>query len=327
MYLVTGGAGFIGSNVARELANSGARVVINDTFGTDDKWRNLAKHDIYDFVPPGGLDAWLARHEGRLKGVVHMGAISATTERDCDLIVASNFTLSLKLWDWCARHAAPFIYASSAATYGDGAHGFDDVFTATALAQLRPLNPYGWSKLAFDRRVLRAVNDGEPTPPKWAGLKFFNVYGPNEYHKGSMRSVVALNWDKLSRGEPLRLFKSYRPDYGDGEQKRDFVYVKDCVAVIGWMLANPFEPGVYNIGSGLGCSWRQLGEAMFKAAGRPEMIEFIEMPEALRARYQYFTQANINKLRSAGYAAPMHTLEDGVGDYVAHYLSRDDPYA
>lgn len=327
MYLITGGAGFIGSNVAGHLAQAGERIIINDTFGSGEKWKNIAKYDIYDFVTPSDLDRWLLQHSSMIKGIVHLGAISATTERDADLIVASNFALSLKLWNWCAANHVAFIYASSAATYGDGAAGFNDDFSREYLARLRPLNPYGWSKLAFDRRVLRAVVDNEPTPPKWAGLKFFNVYGPNEYHKEGMRSVVASNYESLIAGRPLRLFRSYRADYGDGEQKRDFVYVKDCVAVIEWMLNTPFQSGIFNVGSGCASSWLEMGKVIFKAAGLPEKIEFIDMPESLKARYQYFTEAKIEKLRASGFPKAMHSLEAGISDYVKNYLNRDDCFA
>ncbi|MEZ5854309.1 MAG: ADP-glyceromanno-heptose 6-epimerase [Hyphomicrobiaceae bacterium] len=332
MYLVTGGAGFIGSNVVAALARRGARVVVDDTFGCEDKWRNVAKHDVYDFITPAELDGWLeanARSSQRsaVEGVIHMGAISATTERDSDLIVASNFQLSCKLWQWCSRNEVPFIYASSAATYGDGTEGFSDRFEAEVLGSQLPLNPYGWSKLAFDRRVYRDVNDGELAPPKWAGLRFFNVYGPNEYHKGSMRSVIAVNMPKLVAGDPMRLFRSYRNDYRDGEQKRDFVYVKDCVSVILWMLDNQFPSSIYNVGSGRARTWLDLGRAMMKAGKIEERFEFIDMPETLRERYQYFTEANSEKLRRAGYQAAFYSLEDGVADYVENYLLKPDPFA
>jgi ADP-L-glycero-D-manno-heptose 6-epimerase len=329
MYLVTGGAGFIGSNVVGALAARGERVVVNDCFGTHDKWRNVAKHLVYDFVAPAQLDQWLDAQvatKTKLLGVVHMGAISATTELDSDLIIASNFQLSLKLWDWCSRHGVPFIYASSAATYGDGDCGFVDSMDPAAMAALRPLNPYGWSKLAFDRRIVASVARREPAPPKWAGLRFFNVYGPNEYHKGSMRSVIAINYPKLVAGEPLRLFKSHKQGYADGEQKRDFVYVKDCVSVALWMLGSKFTSGIYNIGSGNARTWLDLGRSVMRAAQIPERIEFIDMPASLRDRYQYFTEADMSRLRASGYQAPFYSLEDGVADYVTQCLSRSDPY-
>jgi ADP-L-glycero-D-manno-heptose 6-epimerase len=329
MYLVTGGAGFIGSNVVGALAARGERVVVNDCFGTHDKWKNVAKHLVHDFVSPAQLDDWLAAQvagRSRVLGVVHMGAISATTEQNSDLIIASNFQLSRKLWDWCARHRVPFLYASSAATYGDGECGFVDSMDPLAMAALRPLNPYGWSKLAFDRRTVASVARKEPAPPQWAGLRFFNVYGPNEYHKGSMRSVIAVNYPKLVAGEPLRLFRSYKQGFADGEQMRDFVYVKDCVSVMLWMLGSRFKSGIYNIGSGHARTWQDLGRAVMSAAQIPERVEFTEMPENLRERYQYFTEADMSRLRASGYQAPFHSLEDGVADYVTQYLSRLDPY-
>jgi ADP-L-glycero-D-manno-heptose 6-epimerase len=325
MYLVTGGSGFIGSNIVAALAEKGHRVAVCDWLGHDDKWKNIAKHGVHDFVVPEQLSGWLGKHGDTLEGIVHMGAISATTERDSDLIIRSNFQLSNELWDFCADRDIPFIYASSAATYGNGEQGFEDDFRPEALARLRPLNPYGWSKLLFDQRVARLVAAGEKAPKKWAGLKFFNVYGPNEYHKGSMRSVVAVNYPKIAAGESMQLFRSYRPDYADGGQKRDFVYVADCVGVILWMLSVPsLQSSVYNLGSGKARSWVDLARAMFAASGLPEKIEFIEMPESLRPRYQYFTEANLTKLRDAGYRQPMTSLEDGVADYVKNYLSRED---
>lgn len=326
MYLVTGGTGFIGSNIVAALAARGDTVAVCDWFGSEDRWKNIAKHGVHDIVFPDDIGPWLEKHGRILQGVIHMGAISATTERDVDLIVRSNFILSIQLWDFCAAEGIPFIYASSAATYGDGENGFDDAFNETAMKALRPLNPYGWSKLLFDQRAERIVNKRQACPPKWAGLKFFNVYGPNEYHKGSMRSVIAVNYEKIAAGEPMRLFRSYRPNYEDGGQKRDFVYVGDCVSVILWMLDNDFPSSVYNLGSGGARSWVDLARAMFKAAGLPEKIEFIEMPESLRDRYQYFTEANLTKLREAGYTAPMTTLEDGVKTYIQQFLSKPDPY-
>lgn len=326
MYLVTGGTGFIGSNIVAALAARGDTVAVCDWFGTEDRWKNIAKHGVHDIVFPEDLGPWLEHHGAAIQGVVHMGAISATTERDVDLIMRSNFQLSTQLWDFCAKRGVPFIYASSAATYGDGEHGFDDNFSEGAMKALRPLNPYGWSKLLFDQRAERAGRTGAPCPPKWAGLKFFNVYGPNEYHKGSMRSVIAVNYEKIAAGEPMRLFRSYRPDYEHGGQKRDFVYVGDCVSVILWMLDNDFPSSVYNLGSGEARSWVDLARAMFKAAGLEPKIDFIEMPESLRDRYQYFTEANLTKLRKAGYTAPMTTLEDGVKTYIQQFLSQPDPY-
>jgi ADP-L-glycero-D-manno-heptose 6-epimerase len=326
MFLVTGGAGMIGSNIVAELAAAGHEVVVCDWLRQDERWRNLAKHEVADVVTPEALAGWLAANDGKVRGIVHMGAISATTETDVDAIVRNNIRLTLDLWDWCARTGVPLIYASSAATYGDGSAGFDDVFERNALAKLLPLNAYGWSKHFIDRRIAAVLAAGGAAPPQWVGLKFFNVYGPNEYHKGSMKSVVAHNAARVAAGEPLRLFRSYHPDYGDGGQLRDFVYVKDCARVVTWLFANPQVSGLFNLGTGQARSWLDLGRSLFAALDLPEQIEFIDMPEQLRGKYQYYTQAEMARLRAAGYDAPFTSLEAGVTDYVRHYLRTEDPY-
>jgi ADP-L-glycero-D-manno-heptose 6-epimerase len=326
MILVTGGAGFIGSNIAAALADRGTPVAVCDRLRTGDKWRNLAKHELVDLVAPESLRGWLADHGSSLDAVVHMGAISSTTEADADLIVEVNFRLSLALWRWCAVHETRFVYASSAATYGDGAQGFDDDATPEGLARLRPLNAYGWSKLLFDRRVVRAVRDREPAPPQWVGLKFFNVYGPNEYHKGSMRSVVAQKYPLAASGQPVTLFRSCRPDVADGGQQRDFVYVDDCVDVVLWLLERPVVSGIFNLGSGEARSFEELARALCAAVGVEPRVEFVDMPEQIRDRYQYFTRASMDRLRAAGYERPFTSLDDGVRAYVQGYLAQADPY-
>jgi len=327
MIVVTGGAGFIGSNLVAALNARGRfDVVVVDRLGTDDKWRNLQKRELADLIEPEALPAFLAARRGAVESVLHLGAISATTERDADLILRSNFRLSLDLWAWCAEHGARFLYASSAATYGEGAEGFADDATPEGLAKLRPLNPYGWSKHLFDRRVARLVQANAARPPQWAGLKFFNVYGPNEYHKGEMRSWLAKTCAAAAAGEPVRLFRSDRPDWADGGQQRDFVHVDDCVGVLLWLFDRPDVSGLFNVGSGQARSWLDLARALFAALEREPRIEFVEMPEALRGRYQYFTQADMAKLRAAGYAAPFATLEDGVARYVRGSLLAADPY-
>jgi ADP-L-glycero-D-manno-heptose 6-epimerase len=255
-----------------------------------------------------------------------MGAISTTAETDADLIIRTNFAASLALWTYCAVNGVPFIYASSAATYGDGAMGFDDDGSVSGLRPLRPLNAYGWSKHLFDRRIARLVSERAPTPPQWAGLKFFNVYGPNEYHKGSMRSVVATNFPAAREGRAIRLFKSYRVDFPDGGQKRDFVWVGDCVDVMLWLLVTPGVSGLFNLGTGKARSFDDLAAAAYRALGRAPLIEYVEMPEPLRPRYQYFTESRSERLRAAGYEAPFTSLEDGVHTYVANYLLNEDPY-
>lgn len=325
MFLVTGGAGFIGSNLVAALCEQGADVVVCDRLGSDDKWRNVARHDLVDIVVPERLLEWLAESPP-LEAVVHMGAISATTATDGDLVFDVNVTFSTSLWDWCAAHEVPFIYASSAATYGDGRQGFDDDGSLEALARLRPLNLYGWSKNVFDLRVARRVASKAPVPPQWVGLKFFNVYGPNEYHKGSMMSVVAQKYPLVAAGKPVTLFKSYHPDYPDGGQLRDFVWVGDCVDVMLWLLAHREVSGLFNLGSGEARSFADLARAIAEAAGVPSRIEYVPMPEEIRPNYQYFTEARMDRLRRAGYSKPATTLEDGVHQYIERYLSQPDRY-
>ena len=326
MYVVTGGAGFIGSNVVAALAERGDGVVVCDWLRSDERWRNLVKHEVADVVLPEDLRLWLDRHVDSVDAVIHMGANSSTTESDVDLIVRQNVRATLDLLEWCTHAGKRFIYASSAATYGDGSAGFDDDSSREHLAKLRPLNAYGWSKHLVDRRVAFLTQRGEPLPPQCVGLKFFNVYGPNEYHKGGMMSVICRNIEPIQRGEPMRLFKSYRQDYAHGGQLRDFVYVKDCVAVILWLLEHPGVSGLFNVGSGMARSWLDLANAMFMAIDRKPNIEFIDMPASLIEKYQYYTEARLQRLRAAGYAKPFTTLETGAADYIQSFLNSSDRY-
>jgi ADP-L-glycero-D-manno-heptose 6-epimerase len=325
MLLLTGGAGFIGSNVLASLNGAGrADIAVNDILGSDGKWRNLAGHRLADFIPPTDLLRWL---DGRkLDAVVHMGAVSSTTATDGDLLMENNFRLSLRLFDWCAVTRTPFIYASSAATYGDGAAGFSDDWSLDALKRLKPMNLYGWSKHMFDIAVVERVARKEKLPPQWAGLKFFNVFGPNEYHKGEMMSLVAKRFDNAKAGEPIRLFKSRRDGIADGDQKRDFIYVDDAVAVVRWLMETPAVSGIFNVGTGQARSFRDLVTAMFAALGREPNIEYIDMPLSIRDSYQYFTQAEIGNLRRAGFEANFTSIEQGVKRYVSGYLDRADRY-
>jgi ADP-L-glycero-D-manno-heptose 6-epimerase len=325
MYLVTGGAGFIGSNVIASLNEAGrADIVVNDTLGDDGKWRNLGKRQLADFVPPADLWRWL---DGRkLDAVVHLGAISSTTATDGDAVMETNFRLSLRLLDWCAANRTPFIYASSAATYGDGSAGFDDDWSLTALKKLKPMNLYGWSKHVFDLAVVERARRGERLPPQWAGLKFFNVFGPNEYHKGEMMSLVAKRFDDAKAGRRIKLYKSHRAGIADGEQKRDFIYVDDAVAVVRWLLQTPAVSGIFNVGTGEARSFRDLIVAMFRALGRDPAIDYIDMPPAIRDSYQYFTAAETKNLRRAGYNAGFTALEEAVRRYVTTYLDSADRY-
>ncbi len=316
LVVVTGGAGFIGSNIVLELAKAGERVVVCDLFRTGEKWRNLAAARLHDIVRPDVLFEWLARHRDKVGMIVHMGAISSTTENDVDRFVAANIRLSLDLWQWCAANGTRLIYASSAATYGDGSAGFSDEQSPAALAALRPLNAYGWSKHVVDRRVVDDVVRGQPTPPQWAGLKFFNVYGPNEDHKGVMQSLVSKIHPVVKAGGAVTLFKSHDPRYGDGGQLRDFIYVKDCVAVVNWLLQSPTTSGLFNVGTGTARSFLDLVGAVCAVVGCAPNIRFVDTPEELRGQYQYFTRADIKKLRAAGFDAPFYSLEDGVSDYL-----------
>jgi ADP-L-glycero-D-manno-heptose 6-epimerase len=325
MLLVTGGAGFIGSNVVADLSEAGhTDVVVNDTLGSDGKWRNLQKRQLADVVPPSDLSDWL---KGRkLDAVIHLGAISSTTATDGDAVMENNFRLSLRLLDWCTAMRTPFIYASSAATYGNGETGFVDEATLPALRCLRPMNLYGWSKHLFDLAVLDRAAKRQPLPPQWAGLKFFNVFGPNEYHKGDMMSVLCKVFDRARAGEPVRLFKSHRPGIADGDQRRDFIYVDDVTAVVRWLLATPSVSGLFNVGTGDARSFREMIEAMFAALGQPPNIEYIDMPVAIRDSYQYFTEASTANLRRAGYNADFTPLTAAVKRYVQDFLDRTDRY-
>jgi ADP-L-glycero-D-manno-heptose 6-epimerase len=325
MLLVTGGAGFIGSNVVAGLNEAGrADIAVCDELGTGDKWRNLAKRQLADIVAPPALLAWLDQR--KLEAVIHLGAISDTTATDADLVVETNFRLSLRLLDWCTKNRTPFIYASSAATYGAGTDGFDDDWSPAALRRFRPMNLYGWSKHLFDLALVDRVRQGAPLPPQWAGLKFFNVFGPNEYHKGEMMSLVAKRFGDARSGKPVRLFKSHREGIADGEQKRDFIYVDDAVAVVRWLIETPAVSGIFNVGTGVARSFRDLVVAMFRALGQPANIEYVDMPPTIREQYQYFTQAEIENLRRAGYNAGFMPLEDAVTRYVTRYLNSADRY-
>ena len=325
MLLVTGGAGFIGSNVVAALNEMGrSDVAVCDVLGHDGKWRNLAKHQLADFVPPPELPAWLQGR--RLDAVVHLGAISETTATDGDLVIETNFCLSMRLLDWCTATATPFIYASSAATYGDGTQGFGDDASLPALRKLRPMNLYGWSKHLFDLVVAERAAKGENLPPQWAGLKFFNVFGPNEYHKGAMMSVLARRFDDIKAGRVVQLFKSHREGIADGDQRRDFIYVDDVVRVMVWLLATPSVSGIFNVGTGRARSFGDLIQSAYLALGTQPNIQYVDMPETIRNSYQYFTQSEVDRLCGAGYNGDFTRLEEAVATYVKGYLDQPDRY-
>jgi ADP-L-glycero-D-manno-heptose 6-epimerase len=325
MIMVTGGAGFIGSVLHAALAGRGFETVIVDTLGTQGKWRNLAKHPPSRLIPPEDLDGFLASRPP-LEMLFHFGAVSETTATDADLTWATNVELPLRLWRWCAARGGRLVYASSAATYGDGSAGFDDDPSPEGLARLRPLNLYGWTKHAFDLQVARMLDAGESRPPQWVGLKFFNVFGPNEYHKGGMISVVKVKHDEVAAGLAPQLFRSDQPGLADGAQARDFIWVGDVVDVALWLLDTPTVNGLFNLGTGRARTYLDLAHAVCDAAGAPRRVEFIDMPEKLRGQYQSFTQASTERLRAAGYAGQFTPLEEGIRRYVQDYLQTADAY-
>lgn len=326
MIIVTGGAGFIGSNIVAALNDIGRHdVVVSDLLHAEGKWQNLRKRVVQDIVPPDELFDWLERR-GDVEAVIHMGANSSTLAADGDDVMKRNFRFSLRLLDWCTERSVKFIYASSAATYGDGAEGFDDSLELAHLRRLRPLNLYGWSKHLFDQVVATRREAGQPLPPVCVGLKFFNVFGPNEAHKGPMMSLVSKYFPAIQRGETIGLFRSYRPDYRDGEQLRDFVYVHDITDTILWLLDGYRGVSLFNLGSGKARSFIDLVGSIFDALGQERKIRFVEMPEAMRPRYQYFTEADPKRLHAAGYNRPGTPLEDAVGHFVKTYLNTADAY-
>jgi ADP-L-glycero-D-manno-heptose 6-epimerase len=327
MIVVTGGAGFIGSNILAALEERGAgKLVVCDRLRSNDKWKNIAKREVADIVHPEQLFDFLEANRKNIEVIFHMGAISATTETDADKIAANNFSLSLALWKWCAMSNVRFIYASSAATYGDGGAGFDDDWSIGHLAKLHPMNAYGWSKHLFDRRVARKIAQGSRRPPQFAGLKFFNVYGPNEYHKGGQQSVVAQVYPHAKEDAAYQLFRSHNPKYKDGGQMRDFIWVGDVVNVMMWLLDNPQVSGIFNVGTGQARTFLDLASSVYRALGKEPKIKYQDTPLAIRDKYQYFTQASMERLRAAGYDRPFTSLEDGVTTYVQSFLDQPDRY-
>jgi len=326
MILITGGSGFIGSNLVAALSERGlGPLVVCDRMDSDERQANLAKHHVAEFVEPEALLSWLGENAGAVKTIFHLGASSATTEMNYDFLLDNNFGVSLDLWRWCAEHGAALIYASSAATYGDGGLGFDDDNDIAALSQLKPLNPYGWSKQLFDVQAL-LLSEAGYRPRQWAGLKFFNVYGPNGYHKGGQQSVAVQLHDQISDQGRVRLFKSHHPDYEDGGQLRDFIWVGDCVDIMLWLHDNPSVCGVFNCGTGGARSFRDLALACFAAMEAEPAIDYIDTPKAIRDQYQYYTEAKMDRLRHAGYTKPFTSLEEGAARYIGDFLNTNDRY-
>jgi ADP-L-glycero-D-manno-heptose 6-epimerase len=321
MWIVTGGAGFIGSVLLWKLNEQGlSDVVVVDRLDASDKWKNLRSRKFADYLEADDfVEALEAGRLPKIEGIVHLGADSSTTESDAAYLLRNNYEYTKRLALWALRKEARFIYASSAATYGDGGQGYRADPATTE--KLLPLNMYGYSKHLFDLWALR-----HGVSKKMVGVKFFNVYGPNEYHKGDMRSVPLKAYEQIKRDGKVRLFRSYRPEYKDGEQQRDFLYVKDAVEAVYEFIAKRSYAGLYNLGSGRARTWNSLVKAVFAALGKPPRIEYVAMPEALRSKYQYHTQADMNWRVKAKGAKPFRSLEDGVKDYVQNYLSKDDPY-
>ena len=325
--LVTGGSGFIGSNLVAALLTRGTHnIVVCDTFGVGDKWRNLSKNLVYEIITPEQVFDWLDENHPQLEMIYHLGSISSTVDDHIDDIVKNNFALSLKLLRWCNARGVRLVYASAAATYGNGSEGFDDSMDLHYLRRLRPLSGYGWSKHLFDTHLATLVSRKELQIPQWAGLKFFNTFGPNEYHKGDQRSVISKIAPHAIQAGSVKLFRSYNTHYRDGDQKRDVIYVKDIVKVLLWLLDSPGVSGLFNVGTGKASTFNEMANAIFAALGKPARIQYMDMPPELVHKYQYFTEAKIDRLRAAGFSAPFTSLESGVKDYVQNYLMKEDPY-
>ena len=327
MIILTGGGGMIGSMIAWHLntqMNFDDFVIVDDLINEQQE-NNFNKRKFIEYIAKDDLEKYL-NDKKNVSAVIHMGAISATTESNFNRLLQSNIRFSQALWHWCAENKVPFIYASSAATYGDGSVGYDD--NESELDKLSPLNAYGYSKHFFDRWVQLELSKNQPTPPQWCGLKFFNVYGPNEYHKGRMASVVFHSFNQFKETNQIKLFKSEHPSYADGMQVRDFIYVKDAVKIIIFFLNNNNFSGLYNAGTGNAETFKALAEALLiNTKGQPDDIKYIEMPNDLKGKYQYYTQATMNKINSIGFNDNFMNLKEGVTDYLESYLLTSDRYA
>jgi ADP-L-glycero-D-manno-heptose 6-epimerase len=325
MIVVTGAAGFIGSCMVRKLNDAGyTNILAVDDFSRPDKNANLEGKTLAGRIERNNFVRWLERNHGEVTAVLHLGARTDTTEMSESLFDALNLEYSRALWILCSGYEIPFFYASSAATYGLGEHGYSD--DHAGIPALSPLNPYGWSKQNFDLWVLKQIANpqGVQAPPRWAGFKFFNVYGPNEYHKGRMASVIFHTARQIKATGKMNLFRSHRPDFKDGEQSRDFIYVKDVVDVLFWFLENDKAPNaIYNLGTGKARAFLHLAEGTFHALGLQPDISFVDTPADIRDKYQYFTEADMTKLRQAGYNEPFYGLEAGIEDYVQRYLKNE----
>ena len=327
MIILTGGTGMIGSIIAWHLNTilNEDKFVIFDDLANQDQEKNIGKRKFIDLIDKNNLPKFL-RNNKEITAVIHMGAISATTESNFNKLLISNIRYSQMLWSWCSTNKVPFIYASSAATYGGGENGYDD--DESSLSKLNPLNAYGYSKHFFDQWVCTQLNSNQPSPPQWCGLKFFNVYGPNEYHKNRMASVVFHAFNQFQKEKEIKLFKSENQDYKDGMQLRDFIYVKDAVEYVMFFLKNNDISGLFNSGTGTAQSFNDLAKAVIKNTdGDESNIKYIDMPNDLKGKYQYYTEANLDKILSTGFNLKFKNLEEGVNDYMKNYLLTTDRYA
>jgi ADP-L-glycero-D-manno-heptose 6-epimerase len=320
LIIVTGAAGFIGSVMIWKLNQEGIEdILLADSLYSGQKWMNLRKRIFNDFVDKNELFNILQNAKG-IDAIIHLGACTDTTEKDVDFLIENNYLFSKRLWKECVNKNIPFLYASSGATYGGGEMSYSD--DIDLIPKLKPLNPYGWSKQLFDRWVLKQ----EKKPTYWYGFKFFNVYGPNEYHKGQMASVIFHAFNQVKKNKKIKLFKSYKENYNHGDQKRDFIYVKDIVSVMYYFYKKHPENGIYNVGTGKANTFKSLAKAVFDALDEEINIEYIDMPSGLKDQYQYFTEANISKLQKIGYNNNFYSLDDGVKDYIQKYLNTSDRY-
>jgi ADP-L-glycero-D-manno-heptose 6-epimerase len=331
MILITGASGFIGSALTWELNENGINdIILSGELEKEDKWLNIRDRDYYDWIHKSDLFEWLAIEENakKITAVVHMGACSATTEADMDFLMENNYEYTKKLWKFCTEKNINYIYASSAATYGIGEQGYNDDVTPEELKKLKPLNKYGYSKKFFDDWALKQTE----TPKQWVGIKFFNVYGPQEYHKGRMASMIFHAFNQYKKDGQVKLFKSHKEGYEDGGQLRDFVYIKDVVKVLRFFVESEGKSGIYNIGTGIARSFKDLALNAIRAAAcdytinESDVIEYVSMPEDLRGRYQYYTCAEMLKLKKVGYTEKFHSLEEGIKDYVQNHLAKENPY-
>lgn len=327
MYVITGGSGFLGSNVVAGIEERGmGEVTIVDRFQSDDRWRNIAKRSLRDIIFPEDIFSYLDAHKNKIDAVIHINYTGFSTETDVDELVRDRIQLTWKLWKWCAENHVPFLYDSTAGVYGDGSMGFKDDDSAEALAKLHPLSPAAWTKLFLDRKIIDTINRGEAAPPQWIGFRCFNLYGPNEYHNTQHQSVIPRIYNCAKSGKLFPLFKSENPAYKDGDQMRDFMWIDDCVDVILWLAQHSEISGLFNVGTGHARTYADVLRAVYAAVDEKPEMDFMDLPAEIKGHYQYFTQADVQKLRTAGYTKPFTSLEDGVAKYVTEYLEAPDPY-